>query len=445
MTLATSRPRPLLLAFLLLPLLVLVAGACGGDDDSAVSTGTPRTPALATLPPAASPGPGVTDGEIRLGMTNDLKAVGGTPYAAVTTAVQAFLAKANQEDGGVCGRRIVLIAEDDQYTPELALQKTRKLVEEDGVLAVIGALGTPLHALVAPYLNDPNGDGNTDDGIPDLFLSTGWSGWGDVGKFPWSIGFIPDYRSDAQIIGRYINSGFKDKKVGILYQNDDFGKDYLDGLKGVLASAALLVSEQPYEAAATDVAEQVKSIRDAGAEVVVLASTPEFTAKAFAIAKAEGYKPQFLLSYVNSPSILARDIGGGTSPDQLIAGFAALAGTIVTDYLLSPVENAEDPAIIEHRRIMQTFDGPTVSSLSVYGQSLGETAVKALSGACATLTRRGLLQAAESIRGFRTTLLAPGIEIDLGADDHHAIQAMQPLEIQADGNLKRLGDPIATQ
>jgi len=151
--------------------------AGGGDDPPTLEASRVNVPGR-----GGPHGPGVTETEIRLGMTNDLTGSGDTPYAVITTAIQAYFAKVSTEDGGVCDRKLVLLAEDDRYTPEGALEGTKKLAEQDEVLAMIGGLGTAAHQPVAAYLNDPNADGNHSDGVPDLFVSTGWSGWGDVAK-----------------------------------------------------------------------------------------------------------------------------------------------------------------------------------------------------------------------------------------------------------------------
>lgn len=421
--------------------LAIGAAACGGDEEEEVTpTATPGGTTAAKTP-SATVGPGVTDTEIKLGMTNDLAGTGGTPYGVVTPAMQAYFKKVNEEDGGVCGRNITLLAEDDQYQPSLALEKAKKLVEQDKILAFVGALGTAAHLGAVDYLNDPNGDGDTKDGIPDLFVSTGYSGWGNVDKWPWTIGYIPDYVSDAKIQATYINDNFPDAKVGILYQNDAFGQDYLKGLKANLKPT--IVSEQSYEASATDISSQILTIKDAGADLVFLATTPGFAAKAIVTAHTQGYKPQFFQSYVNAHTTLASLIGGGTAPDQLAKGFQELAGTIATNYILSAVEDAGNPAMVEHKRIMETYGGPTVSTLTVYGQSLAETVVEALSKSCDNLNRAGLLAGAESIKNFAPSVIFPGITITLGPDDHYAIQTLQPVQIQADGTLKELGSPIS--
>jgi ABC-type branched-subunit amino acid transport system substrate-binding protein len=378
-------------------------------------------------------------------MTNDLAGVGETPYGVVSVAIEAYFAKVNHEDDGVCRRDLVLVAKDDQYNPEQALLKTKELVEQDGVLAVIGGLGTAAQIAVANYLNDPNADGDKSDGVPDLFVSTGYSGWGDVALWPWTTGFIPDYQSDATVLARYINENLAGKKVGVLHQIDEFGLDYNAALNVALASPDLLVSAQPYDPAAPDVGPYITNFIEAEAEVIVLATTPEASAPAIAAAHAQGYLPQFLLSYVNSQTQLATLIGGGTAPDQLALGFRELTGAVSTNYLLSAIEDEDDPALVEHTRIMATFAGPPVSTLTIYAQSLAEGVVEALGRTCDKPNRAGLLEAAQSLRGFHPTMFWPGIEVNLGPDDHRAVQAMQVVTFAEDGTLTEVGTPVSVE
>jgi branched-chain amino acid transport system substrate-binding protein len=378
-------------------------------------------------------------------MTNDLTGSGDTPYAVITAAIQAYFAKVSTEDGGVCERKLVLLAEDDRYTPEGALDRTKKLVEQDEVLAMIGGLGTAVHQPVAAYLNDPNADGNFADGVPDLFVSTGWSGWGDVAKYPWTIGYIPDYATDGRVLARYINDDLGGKKVAVLHQNDEFGGDSSNGISETIKDKGLLVWTQAADPSPENLKSQVLQMRDSGSEVAVLALTPQTTADVFKIADAEGYTPKWLISYVNSPSALAREIGGGTLAEQLIKGFKELQGTVSTAYLLSAIDDAETPPLLEHRRIMEGYGGPPVSTLSIYGQSLAEATVETLARTCDTINRETVLRAAESLQGFRSSLMLKGIQVNLSAQDHFAIQTLQPIEIQVDGTLKDLGDPIAAE
>jgi hypothetical protein len=310
------------------------------------------------------------------------------------------------------------------------------------VLAIVGALGTGAHLGAVDYLNDPNGDGDTSDGVPDLFVSTGFSGWGDFGTWPWTTGYIPAYPSDGAILTAYINDNFAGQKVGILYQNDPFGEDYLNAVKDNLDDASLLVSEQSYEPGAPDVSAQVINLQSDGAEVVVLGAIPNNTAAAMIAANAQGYEPQWLQSYVNAHTTVASLIGGGTEPAQLAEGFALLEGTIANNYLLSAVEDVGEPAMVEHARIMDEYGGPSINTLTVYGQSLGELVIDVLSRTCDNLTRDGLLAAVESTQGFRSSVMWPGIEINLGPTDHYAIQALQPVRITIEGTLEELGDVI---
>jgi ABC-type branched-subunit amino acid transport system substrate-binding protein len=407
-------------------------------------------------------------------MTNDLSGEGGTPYAAVTSAVQAYFASVSAESDGVCGREVIVVTADDRYTPEIALEETKRLVEEEGVLAIVGAQSTEVHLPVATYLNDPNADGDSNDGVPDLFLSGGWSGWGDIDRFPWSVGFIPDYESDGAIISSYIKEHLAGLKVGLLYENSNFGSDYLASLERAFTGTELLVAtvayeSQPAEEEATPVTDEsqsaaedetpspdeeestsvirplVQELIDAGAEVAVLATPPLVSAEVFKMGDAQDFVPQFLLSYVNTPSTLAAEIGGGTQADNLLEGFERLGGSVVTQYMLNLFEDDDTTVLDEHRRIMETYDGPSVTTLSIYGQALAETVVETLSRSCEQLNRDGVLKAAESLVLFRPTVLLPGIRVNLSSQDHRAIEMLQPVRIEEDGSLTAIGDPISDE
>jgi branched-chain amino acid transport system substrate-binding protein len=373
-------------------------------------------------------------------MTSDLAGTGGTRFGLVTEAAAAYFRKVNEEDGGVCDRDIDFTGEDDEYAGQLALEKTRELVEQDEVAAIVGAVGLDAHLEVVDYLNDPNGDGNKDDGIPDLFVSSGYSGWGDFAKWPWTTGLIPDYATDATVQAQQIVEGFPNAKVGILYQNDAFGQDYLNALQGPLGAKIALA--QPHDLAAVDLAPQVQAIRDAGADLVFLATTPQFVSSAITSAHEQGYRPQFFMSYVNTPTVLAGLLGGGSSAEQIAAGLAELEGSISTRYLLDSVTDSNEPPMAEHQRIMEDFEGPAVSSLSVYGQTLAEAVVHTLEIACENgdLTRQGIREAAESVEEYHPSLLIEGVNLTLGADDHRAIQSLMPVKFNLDGTLEELAD-----
>ena len=436
---------PLLKRFLICSALLLAA-ACGGDgDDGAEPSPTAQPSLTAILARGGQHGPGVTETEIWLGMTNDLLGSADTPYGVITTAIQAYFRKVNEEGGGVCQRAVVMKAEDDRYLPEEALTKTKKLVEQDSVLAVIGSLGTGVHTSVASYLNDPNADGNMQDGIPDLFVSTGWSGWGDTSRYPWTFGYVPDYVTDARVLTRYLNEEHEGKKLAVLHAGDELGNDYLRGVQETLDNKDLLVSVEQIDASPENLKARVTAVRDSGAEVALLALAPELSAAVYRTADAEGYAPKWLLSYVNSPSALAREIGGGTLAEQLLKGFEELEGSVSTEYLLSAIDHAETPPLEEHKRIMETFGGPTMSRLSIYGQSLAEAVIATLERTCETITRETVRLAAETLTDFRSSLMLEGISVKLSGQDHFAIQSLQVVEIQGDGTLKELGDPVSVE
>ncbi len=422
---------------------ILAACVSPAGESVTMSPSATPTPTLQATAPTVAPGPGVSATQIVLGMTNDISGAGDTPLAAVTLSMQAYFRKVNAEDHGVCGRNIVLTAEDDGNSAEAALEKTKKLVNENGVLAMIGAINTDEQAAVGPYLNDPNGDGDTSDGVPDLFVSSGASAFGDSMRFPWTITYAPDYVTDGAVLARYASQHLVGKKLAIIYPDADFGKDYLAGFVAGIADRTQLVASNAYAADAANANDQLNGVKDAGADVVLLAAPPEITAAAISYAATIDYAPQWLLSYTNAPSTLASTLGGGASADQLLAGFATLRGAVSTAYLLSPVADQASPEIQEHKRIMQTYQGPAVSSLSVYGQSMAEATVAVLESSCANLTRPGVMAAAESLFHFHSSLMLPGISLTLTHTDHRAIQALQPVQIDTDGSVTADFDVIS--
>ena len=287
---------------------VMVTAACASSaGEGQLLSPSPTGPSAPTASgPTPVPGPGVTAGQITIGMTNDMAGSGDTPYAAVTLAMQAYFRKVNAENSGVCGRTVALTAEDDGYSPSSALDKTKKLVKQTGVLAMVGAISTDEQLVTGPYLNDPNADGNTADGVPDLFVSSGARALGDAVRFPWTIDYAPDYVTDGAVLGRYASANLVGKKLAILYPDSDFGKDYLAGFVAGLADRTQLVSTEAYAAGAVNVNDRINLMKSANADAVLLATPPEMTASAISYAASIQYAPQWLLTYTNAPSILAR-------------------------------------------------------------------------------------------------------------------------------------------
>ncbi len=365
--------------------LSVLAAACGGNETEV---------------------PGVTDSEIVLGQHTPLSGSYAAVYEPIASAQRAYFDYVNSQ-GGVCGRKIVLRVEDDIYDPARTLDVTKKLVEQDKVLAIVGGLGTAPHSAVYEYLNQNR--------VPDLFVSSGARKWGaDPKRFPYTIGFITDYTSEGTIVGKYISAHLPGLKVGVLYQNDDFGKDGLVGVKAGLDSQKNeLVSQQSYESTDTDIRSQVINLREAGAEVVVAYSLPGFSAHLISGANRMGWKPQIVLSYVNTDPVMFTYV----QPE-------VMEGVLATGYL-TPPDRTDDPAIARHYQIMADHDGPQPTNYSLYGQALAETVVKVLSDTCGDLTREGLMRAAESLHAFHPSVLLEGIDVNLSPSDHYAIQALQ--------------------
>jgi branched-chain amino acid transport system substrate-binding protein len=416
---------------LLAAALLLFAACADGEEEAPGVTPANGTPA-GGAPDEVQTDFGVTDTEIRLGMTIVQSGNRAAVYAPVAPAMEAYFAKVNEEDGGVCDREIVLLVEDDQYSPAQGLEAARKLIEQDGILAFVGNLGAPPVGGQVDYINEQE--------VPHLWVSTGASKWGDYETWPWTTVFIPDYVSEGRILATYVNENFPDQTAAILHQNDDFGGDGARGFQEVFEGE--VVSVQTYESTATDISSQLATLRAANPDILYLYSTPVFTAQAFAYMQANNWRPQVIQSYVNPASTLATLAGGDAGPE---AGFQAIAGTISTNYLLDPVADAHNPALAEHERIMSEYGGPPVTNLSIYAQALAETAVETLRIACdnGDLTRAGVMRAAESLQGFAPSVILPGITIDTSETDHFAIGALVPTQIEADGTLTPLGDPIS--
>lgn len=438
------------LAALLVVALAVGAAACGDDDDNGGSE-TPTEAPSGTggeETPTASAGEvmtdvGVTDTEIKVGESIVQSGNLASVYQPIVPTLEAYFKYVNEEQGGVCGRDIVYTTEDDQYSPAVAREVAQKLIEQDKIAAFIGNLGTPPNTGSAGYINDPNGDGDTSDGVPDLFLATGVTAFADASTLPWTILFNPDYTSEGTILGNYVNENLADQTIATLYQNDDFGKSGRDAF--VAAVTGDVVAEETYESTATDINSQMANLRNADPDILFLYSTPAYTARAFAYMDQNDWHPQVLMSYVNSATTLASLVGGGTDADQIAAGFAAIAGSISNNYVLDAVADADDPAVVEHARIMSTYGGPDVGTLSIYAQNIGETVVEALQNACdaGDLTRAGILAGAEAITDFHPSLLLPGINITLSSTDHAALQSLVPVQIETDGTLTPLvSEPI---
>jgi ABC-type branched-subunit amino acid transport system substrate-binding protein len=378
---------------------------------AATATPQPTETAAATATPAVEQEDGVTDSEIILGSHFVQSGTWGAGFAPVLKGLQAYFNYVNAEKGGVCGRKIVLKAEDDQYDPALALSVTRKLVEQDKIFAMVAGLGTAAHSAVWDYLNEK--------GIPDLWVMAGEHMFNaDPQAHPWTVPLLPDYLIEGTIFGKYISENLPGKKVGILYQNDDFGRNVLDGLKnGLDPTKNELISQQSYESTAIDIRSQVANIKQAGAEVAVCACIPGPAAQAIKGANNMGWKPQWFIDYVNTDPIMFLY----ASPKEMEGTLSLQANKLIS--------STDDPAVAKHIEIMAKYGNYPAGNYTIVGQVAGQLMEEVLNRSCDNLTRRGLMDAVESLRDFTAdpsvNLALPGVTITITPDDHMATEAMR--------------------
>jgi ABC-type branched-subunit amino acid transport system substrate-binding protein len=398
----------LLAVFLLASLATIpLTLACEGEEEEN-ATPTPAVTDTATpadTPTATAAGPGITDTEIILGQHAMLGGTLGAVYSMLPQTHQAYFKYINETQGGVCGRDIVLKVEDNGSDPARALEVTRKLLEQEKVFAIFGGVGDHPHSSVQAYLNEL--------GVPDLFITGGAHTWGaDPEEFPWSVGGPPDYRTEGSFFGHYISDNLPGKKVAVLYENHHLGWDGLAGVEaGLDPEKNELVTEQSYELTAVDIRSQIINMKDAGAEVVVLYSTPGFTAQAIKQADRMGWYPQFLASYVNSDPILFQFVS------------AELAEGLISFNAFKIPDDTDDPAIAQHHEIMQNYGGPSPGVFTIYAQLTAEVMIEALSRTCDDLTREGLMDAVESLTDYRSDLLLEGVTITISDTDHWTLQS----------------------
>ena len=385
--------------------LAAMAVACQGGDEEETPGASATATAVATGSPApVTAVPGITDTQILLGAHAPLSGTYGAVYSMIPRATEAYFKYINETQGGVCGRQIVYKVEDNSFDPAKALEAVRKLVEQDKVFAIVGALGDLPHLGAWDYLNE--------NGVPDLLVSGGTHRYGsDPEGHPLTFQMLPSYKIEATLGGRFISETLPGKKVGFLGEMDGHD-DALAGLQdGLDPSKNELVAAESYEPTALDVRSQVINLHNSGAEVVVLGTSPGFLAQAIKEADRLDWHPLFLAGYVNS--------------DDIIFQFASpkLLEGMITSQAFKLAAGRDDPDVAKHYELMQKYGGPAPTNFSIYAQALGELTVEILGRTCDNLTREGLLESIKSIRDWRSDLMNEGISITFGERDHTAIQA----------------------
>jgi branched-chain amino acid transport system substrate-binding protein len=373
--------------------------------------------------------PGVSDSEIKIG---NIEAYSGpaSAYGVIGKTEEAYFRMINDQ-GGVNGRKINFVSYDDAYSPPKTVEQTRKLIESDEVFLVFNALGTPTQTAVQKYQNAKK--------VPQLFVATGASKWDNPKEFPWTMGFQPSYRAEARIFGKYILKAKSDAKVAIFYANDDFGKDYLAGLKEVLdKSSVKIVAEESYETSEPSIDSHIVKLKDTGADVFVNISTPKFAAQAIKKIAELGWKPMEVMTDVSI------SIGAVMKP----AGLQASEGVLSAGYLKDATDPQwkDDPGMKKFLAFVDKYmPGANVTDTNlVYGYAAAQTMVQTLRQCGDNLTRENVMKQAASLRDFTPDTLIPGIKINTSATDFAPIEQLKMMQFK-DGVWQLFGDIISAE
>jgi branched-chain amino acid transport system substrate-binding protein len=355
--------------------------------------------------------PGVTDKEIKIGNTNPHSGP-ASAYGVIANAEAAVFRMVN-EQGGIGGRMINFISLDDAYSPPKTVEQTRRLVEQEGVAFIFNGLGTPTQTAVRQYLNARK--------VPQLFIASGADKWGDPEHFPWTMGYQPSYRTEAVIYGKYLLREKPQAKVGVLYQNDDFGKDYLIGLKEGLgdAYAKMVVKEVSYETTDPTIDSQAVSLQSAGADTVLTAATPKWAAQMIRKIADLDWKP---LHFMTNVSISVGAVIRPAGPEKAVGMISAAYGKDNTD-----PQWANDPGMNQWRAFMAKYmPGADINDINhSYGYGVALTLMQVLKQCGDDLSRANIMKQAASLHDLEIPTLLPGIRVNTSATNFHPIRAMQ--------------------
>ncbi len=354
--------------------------------------------------------PGASDTEIKIG--NIMPYSGPASAYGTIGKVEAAYFKMINDKGGINGRKVNFISVDDGYSPPRTVEMARKLVEQDEVLFVFQSLGTGMNTAIQKYMNVKK--------VPQLFVATGATKWNDPKEFPWTMGWQPNYQTEGTIYAQYILKTKPNAKIAILYQNDDYGKDYLKGFKdGLGAKTGLIVKEVSYEATDPTVDSQMVQLQASGADVFFNITTPKFAALAIRKAYDLGWKPVHFLNNVSA------SVGSVLVP----AGLEKAVGLISTQYIKDPTDPqwVSDPAVMAWKEFMAKYypDGDLKDASNIYGYTAAASLVQVLKQCGDNLTRESVMKQAASLKDFRVETMLPGIKMNTSATDFAPIESVQ--------------------
>ena len=354
--------------------------------------------------------PGVTATEIKIGNTSPYSGPAST-YGVLGKLESAFFGMVN-EQGGVAGRKINYISLDDSYSPPKTVEQIRRLVEEEQVAFTFATLGTPTNSAIVRYMNQKK--------VPHLFLATGADKWGDYKTSPWTIGWQPSYRTEAQIYAKYILKEKPNGKISLLYQNDDFGKDYVLGLRDVLGEKFdKSVITATYEATDATVDSQLNTLKASGADVLVVAALPKMSAQSIRKVHDLDWHPLFLMSNVSI------SVGAVMNPAGPQNGIGIVSGAFVKD--ASDPTWANDPGMNEWRAFMNKYmpsaDQADNNYITAYG--ISKTILQVLKQCNGDFSRENIMVQANNLHDLEVAVLLPGLKINTSPTNHHPVRAMQ--------------------
>src|SRR5262245_24131616 len=334
---------------------------------------------------------GANDSEIKVGNINPYSGP-ASAWGMIGRTIGAYFNKVNAE-GGINGRKITFISYDDGYSPPKTVEQARRPVESDEVLLIFQSLGTAANTAIQKYMNVKK--------VPQLFAATGATKFGDPQNFPWTMGFVASYQTEARVYAKYLIEHHSNGKIGVLYQNDDYGKDYLKGMKDGLGGKIPIVSEQAYETTDATVTSQIISLQGSKADIFFNVASPKFAAQAIAKAVELGWKPIHVLNSVSN------SVAATLKP----AGLDNAKGILTAAYLKDPTDPVwkSDPAFIQWSAFMDKYftDGDRASSFTVYGYTAAQTLVQVLRQCGDDLSRENVMRQAANLRNLELPMLLP--------------------------------------
>ena len=362
---------------------------------------------------------GASDTEIKIG--NIMPYSGpASAYGVIGKTEEAYFKKINAE-GGINGRKINFISYDDAYSPPKTVEQVRKLVENDEVLLVFNPLGTPPNSAIQKYLNSKK--------VPQLLVATGATKWNDPKEYPWTMGWQPNYQSESQIYAKYILKNHPNAKIAILYQNDDYGKDYVKGLKDGLGAkaASMIIVEESYEVSQPTIDSNIVKLKSLGADVFFNVTTPKFAAQAIKKMSEIGWKPVHFLNNVSA------SIGSVIKP----AGFENSQDIISSNYLKDPTDKKweKDAGMIAWNQFLDKYypEANRADASVMYAYTVAQGLVHVLKNCGDNLTRENVMKQAASIKDLELGGLLPGIKVNTSATDFAPLSQLQLMRFKGEG------------